>query len=176
MKKSYCATQITPIPGARIAIVQASWHKEHTDRMVEASRSILQEAQCTGVDVFPVPGSYEIPLTAKKLAKTGKYDAIFVYGIILKGETDHYDVIVQTCIRELGKVMYDFEVPIVMEILPVHDIEHAIARTQGDNNKGIEAALAAIELIALYRKIQADNAGVATQQSPPSSQPRRVLA
>lgn len=174
MKKTYTAENITPIPGARIAIVQASWHKEHTDRMVEASKSILQEAQVTGVDVFVVPGSYEIPLTAKKLARTGRYDAIFVYGIIVKGDTDHYDVIVQTCIRELGKVMYDFEVPVIMEILPVHDIEHAIARTQGDNNKGIEAALAAIDLIALYRKIQSDNAGAGTQQQQPS--PRRVLA
>lgn len=124
--------------------------------MVEASREILAEAQCTLVDVIPVPGSYEIPLTAKKLARSGKYDAIFVFGIILKGETDHYDVIVQTCIRELGKVMYDYEVPIIMEILPVHDIQHAIARTQGSNNKGIEAALAAIELIALYRRLDSE--------------------
>lgn len=153
MKKSYDSSKISPIPGARVAIVQAAWHKEHTDRMVAASKEILAEAQCTVVDVYPVPGSYEIPLTAKKLAKTGNYDAIFVFGIILKGETDHYDVIVQTCIRELGKVMYDYEVPIIMEILPVHDIEHAIARTQGNNNKGIEAALAAIELISLYRQI-----------------------
>jgi 6,7-dimethyl-8-ribityllumazine synthase len=158
MKKSYDASKIKPIPGAQVAVVQASWHKDHTDRMVEASREILEQAQCSAVDVFVVPGSYEIPLTAKKLAALGKYDAIFVYGIIVKGETDHYDVIVQTCIRELGKVMYDFEVPIIMEILPVHDIEHAIARTQGDHNKGIEAALAAIDLIVLYRQIEAGRA------------------
>lgn len=155
MKKTYDASKISPIPGARAAIVQASWHKEHTDRMVAATSEILEAAQCEPTDVFVVPGSYEIPLTAKKIAKTGKYDAIFVYGIILKGETDHYDVIVQTCIRELGKVMYDFEVPIIMEILPVHDFEHALARTQGEGNKGIEAALAAIDLITLYRQIDA---------------------
>lgn len=155
MKITYDASKISPIPGARAAIVQASWHKELTDRMVAATKEILEAAQCNKIDVFVVPGSYEIPLTAKKIAKTGKYDVIFVYGIILKGETDHYDVIVQTCIRELGKVMYDFEVPVIMEILPVHDIEHALVRTQGEGNKGIEAALAAIDLITLYRQIDA---------------------
>jgi 6,7-dimethyl-8-ribityllumazine synthase len=121
--------------------------------MVEATTLILNEAECAELDVIVVPGSYEIPLTAKKLAKSGNYDAIIVYGIIVKGETDHYEVILQTCIRELGRVMYDFETPIIMEILPVHDIAHAIARTEGEHNKGIEAAQAAVKLIALYREI-----------------------
>lgn len=154
MKKAYDTTQTQTISGARIAIVQASWHKDHTDRMVEASNRILTDAQCADIDVFVVPGCYEIPLTAKKLAKLGKYDAIIVYGIIVKGETDHYDVILQTCIRELGKVMHELETPIIMEILPVHDIKFAIDRTQGEHNKGIEAAQAAVKLIALYREIE----------------------
>ena len=161
MKKSYDRTKITQVPGAKIAIVQASWHKEHTDRMIEAAREILEAAGCATVDVFVVPGSYEIPLTAKKIAKTNKYEAIFVFGVILKGETDHYDVIVQTCIREIGRVMYEYEVPVIMEILPVKDIEHVIARTKGDNNKGIEAAQAAIELIALYRKLESEGVSAA---------------
>lgn len=154
MKKSYDTTTSQSIAGARIAVVQASWHKELTDRLVEASSRILSEAQCSDIEVFVVPGCYEIPLTAKKLAKSGKYDAIIVYGIIVKGETDHYEVILQTCIRELGRVMYDFETPIIMEILPVHDIAHAIARTEGEHNKGIEAAQAAVKLISLYREIE----------------------
>ncbi len=161
MKKSYETTIERTIPGARIAIVQASWHKEHTDRLVAASNRLLIEAGSENVDVFVVPGCYEIPLTAKKLAKLNKYAAIIVYGIIVKGETDHYEVILQTCIRELGRVMYEFEVPIIMEILPVHDIAHAIARTEGEHNKGIEAAQAAINLIALYTKIEDNTVSVA---------------
>ncbi len=157
MKKSYDTTKTETIAGARIAIVQASWHKELTDRMVDATNRILTDAEVSNLEVFVVPGCYEIPLTAKKLAKSGKYDAIVVYGIIVKGDTDHYDVILQTCIRELGRVMYDFETPIIMEILPVHDIAHAIARTEGDHNKGIEAAQAAIKLIALYREMENEN-------------------
>jgi 6,7-dimethyl-8-ribityllumazine synthase len=154
MKKVYDSKASQTIEGARVAIVQGAWHKEHTDKMISASEKILNEAKCSELDVYLVPGCYEIPLTAKMLAKLAKYDAIMVYGIIAKGETDHYDVILQTCIRELGRVMYDFEIPIIMEILPVHDIAHAIARTEGEYNKGIEAANAAIEIISLYRKLK----------------------
>lgn len=158
MKKSYDASKILPIAGAKIAIVQAAWHKDITDRMVEATREILEVAKCSDVDVFVVPGTYEIPLTSKKLAKTGKYDAIIVYGIIVKGDTDHYEVIVQTVIREMGKVMYDYEVPIIMEVLPVFAIEDAIARSKDEGNKGIEAAQATIDLITLYRKMETTGA------------------
>ena len=154
MKKAYDPSKIAPIAGARVAIVQAAWHKEITDRMVEASSEILTLAKCELVELYPVPGTYEIPLTAKLLAKSGKFDAIIVYGIIVKGDTDHYDVIVQTAIRELGKVMYDFEVPIIMEILPVFKIEDAIIRSEGEHNKGIEAAQATIDIVTLYRKMK----------------------
>ena len=154
MKKAYDASKILPITGARVAIVQAAWHKEHTDRMVAVSKEILEAANCSAVEVYQVPGTYEIPLTAKKLAKSKKYDAIIVYGIIVKGDTDHYEVIVQTVIRELGKVMYDFEVPIIMEVLPVHKLEDAIARSIDENNKGIEAAQATIDIVTLYRNLE----------------------
>jgi len=153
MKKAYDQAKTASIKGASVAIVQAAWHKEHSDNMVKATREILNAAQCEAIDVYLVPGTYEIPLTAKKIAKTKKYDAIIVYGIIVKGDTDHYEVLVQTVIRELGKVMYDFEVPIIMEILPVHKLQDAIARTVGEHNKGIEAAQATIDIIELYREM-----------------------
>lgn len=152
MKKSYDSSNVKQIRGSKIAIVQASWHKEHLERMTGVCREIL-EAAGADVDTFVVPGTYEIPLTAKLLAKKKKYDAIAVFGIIVKGDTDHYEVILQTCIRELGKVMYDFEIPVIMEILPVKDIKHAIERSTGDGNKGIEAALAAIEVIETNKVI-----------------------
>lgn len=152
MKKTYDASDIKQIDGARIAIVQSTWHKEHLDKMSSACKSLLEESGAT-VDIFEVPGCYEIPLSAKLLAKRKQYDAIAVFGIIVKGDTDHYEIILQTCIRELGKVMYDYEIPIIMEILPVKDINHAIERSTGDNNKGIEAAQAAVNIIRLHREI-----------------------
>ena len=148
------ATVKHPIPGSKIAILQASWHEEHTNRMVEACAAILTSAKCDQVDHFKVPGSYELPLAAKRLAKLKRYDALVVVGAIVKGDTDHYKVILETCIREIGRVMYEFEIPIIMEILPVHKIEDLISRTQGFHNKGIEAAMAAIETIHWHRSIK----------------------
>lgn len=149
MKTSYELKDLSSIKGATVAILQAKWHSEHTDKMVSACQEILTRAEAKGIDVIKVPGSYELSLTAKLLAKQKKYDAIIVFGVILKGETDHYKVILDTCISGLERVMYDFEIPIIMELLPVNDIKQVIERSEGKNNKGIEAALAAIEIINL---------------------------
>lgn len=142
---------LNKITGAKVCILQARWYHEHSDKMVQASRELLEQAGCADIDLIQVPGSYELALTAKLLAKERVYDAIIVYGIILKGETDHYEVILQTCIREIGRVMYDYEVPILMEILPVSSEEQITARTTGAHNKGREAALALIDIVSLYR-------------------------
>ena len=147
MKKAYNTSKTSQIPGARVAILQAKWHNEHTDKMVEACSRILKAAKCAVIEKHVVPGSYELPLAAKRLAKMKVYDAIVIFGAVVKGETDHYEVILQTCIRELGRVMYDFEIPIIMELMPVHDLKHLIARSTGKHNKGIEAAQATIDII-----------------------------
>jgi len=150
MKKNYNALEIQRVsPNLKVAIVQAQWHAEHTDKMVQACQEVLQRSGVSDVKHVRVPGCYEIPLVAKKLAKTGEYSAIVVFGAIVKGETDHYQLILETCIRELGKVMYDFEIPIINEILPVHKLQHLIERSTGSSNKGIEAAQVAIEMIKI---------------------------
>ncbi|MCB0352476.1 MAG: 6,7-dimethyl-8-ribityllumazine synthase [Bdellovibrionales bacterium] len=152
MKKSY-TEEVGKIPKAKIAVLQAQWHSEHTDKIVEKYIELLQEAEAKAIDIHRVPGSYELPFAAKQLARLERYDAIAVFGAIVKGETDHYQVILETCIRELGKVMYDFEVPIIMELLPVHRVEDLIARCTGEHNKGIEAAQATVEIIQWRRSL-----------------------
>jgi 6,7-dimethyl-8-ribityllumazine synthase len=147
MKKTYDSVSQKKLPGTKIAIIQSRWHNEHTDKMVAACMELLKKAECEQIEHHVVPGAYELPLAAKKLARIGNFDAIVVFGAIVKGETDHYKVILNTCTTELGKVMYEFEIPIIMELLPVHDVQDLIARSAGDNNKGIEAADAAIEMI-----------------------------
>jgi len=161
MKKSHSKEIKQKIPGARIAILQARWHCEHTDRMVSACREILNRAEAKKIKHFILPGAYELPLAAKMAAKSKRFDAIIVFGAIVKGETDHYEVILQTCIRELGRVMYDFEVPVIMEIIPVHNIKHLIERSQGEHNKGIEAAQAAIEIVHWRRGFRAGGKKIA---------------
>jgi 6,7-dimethyl-8-ribityllumazine synthase len=149
MKKARTGTvtQQTKSTTNRVAILQASWHQEHTNRMVEACEEYLNSAGVGQIEKFQVPGAYEIPLAAKLLAKKKKFDAIVVFGAIVKGDTDHYQVILDTCIRELGKVMYDFEVPIIMEILPVHKLGDLIERSRGRFNKGREAGEACVKFL-----------------------------
>lgn len=157
MKKSYSADYVARVPAnQRVAIVQSRWHSEHTDRMVHACADIL--LQCGVAEVVPVkvPGCYEIPLITKRLAQSGRFAAIVVFGAIVRGDTDHYRLILDTCIRELGKVMYDFEIPIINEILPVHTVEHLIERSTGDGNKGIEAAHAAVEMLQLCSSLSCE--------------------
>lgn len=153
MKKSHSTENIERIEGAHVALLQARWHSEHTDRMVDACRSLLEKAGCERIDQHVVPGAYELPLAAKLLAKRGTYEAIVIFGAVVRGETDHYQVIVETCTRELGKVMYDFEIPVIMELMPVSDIQQLVARSSGEHNKGFEAALAAAEMVRWKRRI-----------------------
>ena len=168
MKTTYDRPVPCPVElaGTRVALVQAAWHREFTDRMVSACHDILTASGVPSIDHVVVPGCYEIPLCTKKLAARGSYDAIAVFGAIVKGETDHYSVILETCIREIGRVMYEFETPIIMEILPVHSPEHLRARCEGDGNKGIEAAQAIIDTVILYRSFDARFSNV---KSGPSS-------
>jgi 6,7-dimethyl-8-ribityllumazine synthase len=155
MKKLQNQKATVAIPQARIAIIQSGWHDEHTDRIVQTCTERLLVAGCEAVDLHRVPGCYEIPFAAKQLAKIKRYDALIAVGAIIKGETDHYQVILDTCVRELGKVMYDFDIPVIMEILPVHSLNHLIERSSGEQNKGIEAAHAAAEIIAWQRQLPA---------------------
>ena len=152
MQKSYTVSSLIKLSDVRVAIVQARWHAEHTDRMVVACEEILKGSGCV-VENFQVPGSYELPLATKKLAQSKRYAAIVVIGAVIKGDTDHYEVIVETCTRELGRVMYELEVPVIMELLPVHSLEQLIARTTGEHNKGIEAAQATLQIIEFYRSL-----------------------
>ena len=155
MKKLYSIEKVLSVPkNTRVGIVQAQWHAEHTNKMVGVCAEILEASGVVETVRVPVPGCYEIPLMAKTLAKTGRFSALIVFGAIVRGDTDHYHLILETCIRELGKVMYDFEIPIINEILPVSKLEHIIERSTGTGNKGIEAAQAAIDTICAHEALK----------------------
>ena len=84
----------------------------------------------------------------------GSIDAIICFGVIVKGETAHFEMISNECMRGLGEVMHEFRRPVVVEVLPVYELEHAAARAADDEfNKGIEAAAAAIEMVAWRRRV-----------------------
>ncbi|NQV90132.1 6,7-dimethyl-8-ribityllumazine synthase [Candidatus Uhrbacteria bacterium] len=141
------------IPGAKVAILQAKWYREPLDRMVQKTIDLLMEAECPKPEVHILPGSLELPLAAQTLIREETYDAIICFGAIMKGETYHFDMVMNMCAEGLNQVMLEEGVPIIMEVLPVSSLEQLEARSQ-DNafNKGIEAAMAAAEIIDWRRR------------------------
>ncbi len=152
MHQTHTLTNILQIPGARIAILQSKWYREYTDIMTRKCLEVLAQSGCEAPDVHILPGSVEMPLAARRLARAQHYDAIICLSIIMKGDTFHFEMIMTETMRGLGQVMLEDDVPIIVEVLPVTSMEQVVARCSDDeNNKGIEAALAAIEIIAWNR-------------------------
>lgn len=141
-------------PG-RICILQSKWHFELVQSMTSACTRVLAQAGYNDVDIHTLPGSLEIPLAARDLLaedSAGQIDAVICFGVIVKGDTLHFEMISQESMRGLGAVMHEFRRPVIVEILPVFTEQQAIDRASDDEfNKGIEAAVAAIEMVAWRR-------------------------
>lgn len=111
----------------------------------------------TAIDVTYVPGAFEIPLIAKKLVKTGKYDAVICLGAIIRGATPHFDYVANEVAKGVGHVTLDTEVPVIFGVLTTDNIEQAIERAGTKaGNKGFDAALTAIEMVNLIKEIEAN--------------------
>ena len=145
-------------PG-RIAILKSKWYPEIVGGMADTCARVLRECGFDRVEEHTLPGSLELPLAARDLLamdSAGEIDAVICFGVIVKGETLHFEMISNECMRGLAEVMHEFRRPVIVEVLPVFDIEHARARAADDEfNKGYEAAAAAVEMIAWRRGIGA---------------------
>jgi len=114
-----------------------------------------------------VPGSFELPLTAKKLAATGRYDALIAIGCVIRGETSHYDYVCSETARGLQLAQMDSGVPIMFCVLTCDNLEQAIDRAGlKGGNKGFEAGLSAIEMAHLSRKLRGAQAKPSTSGKP----------
>ncbi|MBI5794590.1 6,7-dimethyl-8-ribityllumazine synthase [Candidatus Uhrbacteria bacterium] len=141
------------IPGAKVAILQAKWYREHIDKMVQKTVDLLVAADCPAPEVHLLPGSLELPLAAQALMRRGGYDAIICFGAIMQGETKHFDMIMNMCADGFNKVMLGEGVPIIMEVIPVGNVGQLEARSRDDAfNKGVEAAIATAEIIDWRRR------------------------
>ena len=145
-------------PG-RIAILKSKWYPDLVGSMADVCERVLREAGYARIETHTLPGSLELPLAAADLLAadvTKELDALICFGVIVKGETLHFEMISNECMRGLGAVSLQYRRPVVVEVLPVFAIEHAEARAADDEfNKGYEAAAAALEMIAWRRKINA---------------------
>jgi 6,7-dimethyl-8-ribityllumazine synthase len=139
----------------RIALVVSSYHAFVTDKLEAGARAALREAQPDlDVETFVVPGAYELPQAAHRLAETEAWSAIVCLGCLIKGETPHFDYIARAAADGIMRAAQDTGVPITFGVLTTHTADEALARAgDGPANKGREAALAALGLAKLYDRI-----------------------
>lgn len=136
-----------------IGIAAARWNQGITDRLLEGALARLAEKQAGEITVLRVPGALELPLACRELASHG-CDAVVAIGAIVKGETDHYEIVVRESARGLTLASLETGVPITNAILAVHDYQHAVERAQtGQDNKGVEGVEAAIALATALREL-----------------------
>jgi 6,7-dimethyl-8-ribityllumazine synthase len=156
--------------GKHFAIVVSRFNAFITERLLQGALDGLRRtgARNEDIEITRVPGSFEIPAAARLLAETGKYDAVICLGCLLRGDTAHYDVIVNECARGVGQSAQETGVPHAFGVLTCDTLEQAIDRAGLKmGNKGFEAALAAVEMASL--KAVVGKSRVAGRQSPVSS-------
>jgi 6,7-dimethyl-8-ribityllumazine synthase len=145
--------------GLRFALVVSRWNSFITERLLEGALDALKRngAEEDKISVARVPGTWEIPVVAKKLATGGGYDAVVCIGCLIRGATPHFDYLASNVTSSLGQIALEAGLPVTYGILTVDNLEQAIERAGTKaGNKGAEAALAAIEMANLM-KTMGDN-------------------
>ncbi|HDK3216002.1 TPA: 6,7-dimethyl-8-ribityllumazine synthase [Staphylococcus aureus] len=140
----------------KVAIVVSRFNDFITGRLLEGAKDTLirHDVNEGNIDVAYVPGAFEIPLVAKKLASSGNYDAVITLGCVIRGATSHYDYVCNEVAKGVSKVNDQTNVPVIFGILTTESIEQAVERAGTKaGNKGAEAAVSAIEMANLLKSI-----------------------
>lgn len=147
---------LTKHEGRHIAIVMSRFNTLITDPLLAGAKEALtmHGVEMANIDVYIVPGAFEIPLVAEKVANTAKYDGIVTLGAVIRGETDHYDLVINGAMTGIAQVGLKTGVPTVFGVLTADTLEQAQHRAGGKaGNKGSEVALALLELLAVVDAI-----------------------
>ena len=143
--------------GARFALVAGRFNSFIVDHLVQAAVETLtgHGIDQSDIDLVYVPGAFEIPLAVQRMAaKEDAYDAIIALGCVIRGATPHFEYVAGECARGLAAVSLEYDVPVAFGVLTVDTIEQAIERAGTKaGNKGAEAALAALEMVSLFRRL-----------------------
>lgn len=141
--------------GLKIGIVVSRFNDFITGRLVDGAFDGLTRHQVKeeDIDIAYVPGAFELPLVAKKMAQTGNYDAVITLGCVIRGATSHYDYVCNEAAKGIAKASEDTGVPVIFGVLTTENIEQAIERAGTKaGNKGAEVAVGAIEMANLLKK------------------------
>lgn len=140
--------------GFRFAIVASRWNDAIVSRLIDGALKALRAASASedAIEIFRVPGAFEIPLCAQQAAETRKFDAVVCLGVIIRGDTPHFEYIAATAARGISDAGLRTGVPLLFGVITADNVEQANERSANDaNNKGYEAAMAAVEIVNLYR-------------------------
>ncbi|WP_457575101.1 6,7-dimethyl-8-ribityllumazine synthase [Desulfolithobacter sp.] len=142
--------------GRKLGIIVARFNSFISEKLLEGAIDALVRSGVSGddIDVARVPGAFEIPLVAQKMAKSGKYDAVITLGVVIRGATPHFDYVAGEVAKGTAQVMLDAGIPVLFGVLTTETIEQAIERAGSKaGNKGAEVAIAALEMIDLMAAI-----------------------
>ena len=141
----------------RIGIVAARFNEFITSKLVGGALDALNRHDVSedSVDIAWVPGAFEIPLIASKMAKSGKYDAVICLGAVIRGSTSHYDYVCSEVSKGIAQVSLSSDIPVMFGVLTTENIEQAIERAGSKaGNKGFDCAVGAIEMVNLIHEIE----------------------
>ena len=142
--------------GFRFAIVVSRWNDFLTSKLLDGALDALEStgAREDAIEIFKVPGSFELPLTALKAARTGDFDAVIAIGVVIRGETPHFDYVAGQAASGIAQAGLQTGVPVVFGVITTDTVEQAMNRSGvKSGNKGYEAAMSAIEVVNLYKQM-----------------------
>ena len=144
--------------GHRFCLVAARFNEAYVRRLVAAALEVLKArgAAEDALQVVWVPGSFELPLACRWAARSGRFDAVLAFGVLIRGETEHFRLVAEAAAHGLQRVALETGVPVLNGVLATHDAAQAAARTGGERgNRGAEVALAAVQMAQLRPRMEA---------------------
>ena len=143
------------IKDKKIAIVAAKFNFFVVEHLISGAKEALLKSGTkeNDIEIFYVPGAFEIPLALKKLVGTGKFDGVVALGAVIRGGTPHFEYVAGECVKGISQISLDSEIPIAFGVLTVDTVEQAIERSGSSENKGAEAAESTIQMISLIDKL-----------------------
>ena len=141
-------------PSTRFAIACGTFYRDLADKLVASATATFEASGAEGIDLFEVPGAFELPLVAKYAAESGRYDGIACLGAVIRGETSHYDYVCGEAARGIMDVQLSTGVPCAFGVLTVENMDQALARTgDGKRHQGEDAAHAVLSMAALRESL-----------------------
>jgi 6,7-dimethyl-8-ribityllumazine synthase len=141
--------------GMRVAIVASRWNDFIVSRLIGGATDALERlgASSDAITIIRVPGSFELPMAAKRAALSDEYDAVICLGVVIRGETSHNEYIAAEVFKGIAQVSLETNLPITLGVVTADNLEQAIDRAGAKSgNKGFDAAMTAVELVNLYRE------------------------